>query len=110
MPMSALGPAFSCPSRRPRRAASSRPLAANRRTTLIAADLSQLAWFSSRCVRSGIRSRPCRAILHPFIRSNSLTSVDTYSPPAAMNLSWQNTAAAAPAAHPVSAAPARRLS
>ena len=77
-------PAFSCPvssiapitspPRRPRRAACSRPSAANRRTTLIAAEVSQLAWFSSRCVRSGVRSRPCRAILHPFTLGSSLTS------------------------------------
>ena len=83
-------PAFSCPvssiapitipPRRPRRAAASRPLTANRRTTLIAAKVSQLAWFSSRCVRSGVWSRPCRAILHPFTRGNSLTSADTYLP------------------------------
>ena len=46
------------PLRRPRRAASSRPLATNRRTTLIAAEVSQLAWFSSRCVRSGRSGRP----------------------------------------------------
>jgi hypothetical protein len=79
-------PAFSCPvsSIAPitipprRRAAVSRPLAANRRTTLIAAKVSQLAWFSSRCVRSGVRSRPCRAILHPFTLGSSLTSADTY--------------------------------
>jgi len=81
-------PAFSCPvsSIAPttiparRRAASSRPVAANRRTTLIAAEVSQLAWFSSRCARSGVRSRPCRATLHPFTRGNSLTSADTYFP------------------------------
>ena len=61
-----------------RRAAASRPLAANRRITLIAAEVSQDAWFSSRCVRSGVRSRPCRAMLHPFTRGISLTSADTY--------------------------------
>src|SRR6266478_422572 len=81
-------PAFSCPvsSIAPitipprRRAASSRPPAANRRTTLIAADVSQAAWFSSRWVRSGVRSPPRRAILHPFTRGSSLTSADRYLP------------------------------
>jgi hypothetical protein len=83
-------PAFSCPvssiapitspPRRPRRAASSRPFTANRRTTLIAAEVSHLAWFSSRCARSGVRSRPCRAILHPFTLGNSPAGADTYLP------------------------------
>jgi hypothetical protein len=79
-------PAFSCPvssiapitipPRRLRRAAASRPLAANRRTTLVATEVSQLAWFKSRCVRSP----PRRAMLHPFTRGSSLTSADTYLP------------------------------
>ncbi len=83
-------PAFSCPvssiapitspARGPRRAAASRPLTANRRTTPIAAKVSQLAWFSSRCVRSGVRSPPCREMLHPFTRGSSLASADTYLP------------------------------
>ena len=81
-------PAFSCPvssiapiTRPPRRRrACSRPWAANRRTTLIAANVSQTAWFSSRCVRSGVWSPPCRAMLHPFTRGSSLTSADTYLP------------------------------
>jgi hypothetical protein len=65
---------------RPRRAAASSPLAANRRTTLIAVKVSQLAWFNGRCVRSGVRSPPCRVMFHPFIRGNSLTSADRYLP------------------------------
>ena len=83
-------PAFSCPvssiapitilPRRPRRAACSSPATANRRTTAIAAQVSQLAWFSSRWVRSGVRSPPRRAMLHPFTRGSSLTSADTYLP------------------------------
>jgi hypothetical protein len=81
-------PAFSCPvsSIAPitipprRRAAASSPATANRRTTLIAAKVSQLAWFSSRCVRSGVRSPPRRAMLHPFTRGSSQASADTYLP------------------------------
>jgi hypothetical protein len=83
-------PAFSCPvssiapitipPRRPRRAAASSPATANRRTTLIAAKVSQLAWFSSRWVRSGVRSPLRRAMLHPFTRGSSLASADTYLP------------------------------
>ena len=34
----------------------------------------------SRWVRSGVRSRPCQAILHSFTRGSSLTSADTYLP------------------------------
>jgi hypothetical protein len=49
---------------------------ANRRTALIAAEVSQLAWFSSRCVRSGVRSPPRRAMLHRFTRGSSLASAD----------------------------------
>ena len=83
-------PAFSCPvsssapiarpPRRPRPAASSRPPAANRRTRLIAANSSQAARFSSRWVRSGVRSPACSAIVHPFRLGISLTSADTYFP------------------------------
>ena len=84
-------PAFSCPVSstapvtRPRRcfrrrAASSSPAAANRRTTLIAAEVSQAAWFSSRWVLSGVRSPACRAMLHPFTRGSSPASADTYLP------------------------------
>ena len=80
-------PAFSCPvsSIAPitipprRRAAASRPVTANRRTTLIAAKVSQLAWFSSRWVLSGVRSPPCGRTppIHP---GQPLTSADTYLP------------------------------
>ena len=84
-------PAFSCPVSSiapitspapppPRRAAASSPATANRRTTAIAAKVSQLAWFSSRWVRSGVRSPPRRAMLHPFTRGSSLASADTYLP------------------------------
>ncbi len=111
-------PAFSCPvsSIAPitipprRRAAASRPAAANRRTTLIAAKVSQLAWFSSRWVRSGVRSPPCRAILHPFTRGSSLTSADTYLPACSHASVQAKHGRSSPAAHSVSAAPARRLS
>ena len=83
-------PAFSCPvsstaptvipPRRRRRAASASPATANRRTTLIAADVSQAAWFSSRWVLSGVRSPACRATLHPFTLGSSPASADTYLP------------------------------
>ena len=58
-PVSSIAPITSPPRRRLRRAASSRPAAANRRTWLIAANVSQAARFSSRCVRSGVRSPAC---------------------------------------------------
>jgi hypothetical protein len=84
-------PAFSCPvsssapitmpPQRPLRlAASSRPATANRRTPLIAANVSQAARLSNRCVRSGVRSPACWAIVHPFRFGISLTSADTYLP------------------------------
>ena len=38
------------------------------------------ARFSSRCVRSGVRSPACSAIVHPFRLGSSLTSADTYLP------------------------------
>lgn len=84
-------PAFSCPvssrariSSRPfrfpcRRAASS-PAAPNRRTVLIAADASQAAWFSSRCVLSGVRSPQNQAIAHPLRSGRSLASAARYFP------------------------------
>ena len=78
-PVSSIAP-ITIPPRRLRRAACSSPATANRRTTLIAAKVSQLAWFSSRWVRSGVRSPPRRAMLHPFTRGNSLASADTYLP------------------------------
>ena len=54
--------------------------AANRRTSLIAASVSHDARFSSRCIRSGVRSPACSAIVHPFRLGSSLTSADTYFP------------------------------
>ena len=79
-PVSSIAPITIPPRRLPRRAAASSPATANRRTTAIAAKVSQLAWFSSRWVRSGVRSPPRRAMLHPFTRGNSLASADTYLP------------------------------
>jgi hypothetical protein len=49
-----------------------------RRTSLIAASVSQDARSSSRCVRSRMRSPACWAIVYPFRFGNSLTSADTY--------------------------------
>jgi len=68
---------------RPRRcpslpAAWSRPATANPRTTAIAAKPSQAARFSSRCVRSGVRSPTYRAIVHPFRFGRSLITAPTY--------------------------------
>ena len=63
-----------------RRAASSRPATANRRTTPIAAKVSQAAWFSSRCVRSGVRSPACSATLQPFRFGRPLITARTYFP------------------------------
>ena len=82
-------PAFSCPvssiatitrpaRRFPRRAASSSPVTANRRTTAIAASVSQAAWLSSRWVLSGVLSPACRAMPHPFTRGSSPASAATY--------------------------------
>ena len=79
-PVSSIAPITSPPRRPPRRAASARPAAANRRTSLIAASASHDARFSSRCIRSGVRSPACSAIVHPFRLGNSLTSADTYLP------------------------------
>ena len=70
--------------RSPRRlrwsAIASRPATANRRTRLITASASQTARLSSRCVRSGVRSPTCSAMLHPFRFGISLTNADTYRP------------------------------
>ena len=82
-------PFFSCPDsssapiRRPRRrpdrrAASSRPATANRRTTPITANVSQQARFSSRCVRSGVRSPACWAMLQPFRFARPLITAPAY--------------------------------
>ena len=74
------GPDHQPARRRPRRAASSRPFAANRRTSLIAASVSHDARFKSRWVRSGVTSPACCAIVHPFRFGISLTSADRYLP------------------------------
>ncbi|HEY1819333.1 MAG TPA: hypothetical protein VGG83_05345 [Trebonia sp.] len=66
--------------RRDRRAAASSPAAAYRLTWLIAASSSQLARFSSRCDRPGVRSPACSATDHPFTDGRSLASADTYLP------------------------------
>ena len=69
------------PRRRPdRRAASSRPATANRRTSLIAAKVSQAARLSSRWVRSGVQSPACWAMLQPFRFGSPLISAPTYFP------------------------------
>jgi hypothetical protein len=84
-------PFFSCPdsssapirkpARRPvRRAASSRPDTANRRTTPITANVSQQTRFSSRCVRSGVRSPTCSAMLRPFRFGRPLITAPAYFP------------------------------
>ena len=68
------------PRRPDRRAASSRPATTNRRTTPIAAKVSQAAWFSSRWVRSGVRSPACWAMLQPFRFGRPLITALTYFP------------------------------
>jgi hypothetical protein len=72
-------------------------------------DVSQLAWFSSRCVLSGVRSRPCRAILHPFTRGSSQASADAYLTACSHDSVRAKHGRSSPAALYVSAAPARRL-
>ena len=79
-PVSSSAPTVIPAFRRPSRAASSRPAAANPLTSLIAASSSHDARFSSRWVRSGLRSPACSAIVHPFSFGSSLTSADTYLP------------------------------
>jgi hypothetical protein len=79
-PVSSSAPTVIPPFRRPRRAASRRPAAANFLTSLIAASASQDARFSSRWVRSGLRSPACSAIVHPFRFGSSLASADMYLP------------------------------
>jgi len=69
------------PRRRPdRQNASSSPATANRRTSPIAADVSQTARFSSRCILSGVGSPACSAIVQPLRRGSPLTSALTYFP------------------------------
>ena len=80
LPVSSIAPITIPPRRRLRRAAASRSAATNRRTWLIAANVSQAARLSSRCVRSGVRSAACWEIVHPFRLDSSLSSADTYFP------------------------------
>jgi hypothetical protein len=106
-----IDPPTTRPRRRPdRRAASSRPATANRRTTAIAAKVSHTARLSSRWVLSGARSPACSAIVHPLRLGIRLISAAAYLPAAAMALSGQSTAAAAPVAQRASAGPGRYLS
>ena len=113
-------PAFSCPvsstaptvipPRRRRRAACSSPATANRRTTLIAAACPRPrgSAAAASCPASGPRhAGRCSTRSPAAARRPAPTRT---CPPAATAPSGQNTAAAAPAARPVSAAPARRLS
>ena len=78
-PVSSIAPITRCPRRRPPlRAASVSPVIANLRTWAIAARSSQDARDSSRCVLSGVRSRTCSAIVHPFRFGSSLITARTY--------------------------------
>ena len=79
-PVSSSAPITRPPFRPPRRAASSSPATANRRTTPIAANVSHTARLSSRCARSGARSPACSAIVHPLRFGSPLTSAPTYLP------------------------------
>ena len=79
-PVSSSAPIRKAPGRPDRRAASSRPATANRRTTPIAANVSQAARFSSRWVRSGVRSPACSAIVQPFRLGSPLLTAPTYFP------------------------------
>src|SRR5580698_5335979 len=78
-PVSSSAPtASSLPPRR--RAAASSPATAYRRTWLIAAISSHDARFSSRCIRSGVRSPAYSATDQPFRDGRSLASAFTYFP------------------------------
>ena len=80
-PVSSRASTVSRPFRRPCfRAADSSPDAANLRTTLIAAAVSQTARLSRRCVLSGVLSPTNFAIAHPFRSFRSLISAFTYFP------------------------------
>jgi len=79
-PVSSTAPTASPRGRPVLRAASSSPATANRRTTPIAAKVSQTARLSSRCVRSGVRSPERSAILHPFGLRKSLITAAAYLP------------------------------
>ena len=58
--------------------ASVSPVTANRRTSPITAAASHDARDSSRCVLSGVRSRTCSAIVHPFRLGSSLITARKY--------------------------------
>ena len=94
-----------------RRAASSSPATANRRTTPIAAKASHLARLSSRCVRCGVRSPARCAIVHP-LRSGHVTGQgsDVLARLQPRLHPHEARPQQAPAAHPASAGPARPLS
>lgn len=78
-PVSSSAPITSFPRRRPAlRAASSSPDTANRRISAIASASSHTARFSSRCVRSGVRSPTCSAMVQPFRFGNSLVTARTH--------------------------------
>src|SRR5580698_129256 len=78
-PVSSSAPtASSLPPRR--RAAASSPATAYRRTWLIAAISSHDARFSSRCIRSGVRSPAYSATDQPFRDGRSLATAFTYFP------------------------------
>ena len=99
-PVSSIAPITIPPRRLPRRAAASSPPTANRRTTPIAAQVSQTAWFSSRCVRSGVCPRHAgRCSTHSPGAARWPAPIRTCRP-AVTARSGQNTTAAAPAAHP----------
>jgi hypothetical protein len=83
---------------------------ANRRTSLIAANVSQHALFSSRWVRSGVRSPPCSATVHPFRFGSPLTSAPTYLPACSHGSARTKHDLSASAARSVSARRAGRLS
>jgi hypothetical protein len=62
------------------RAVSRSPATANRRTTRMAAAVSQTARLSSRWVLSGVRSPACSAIVYPLRRGSWLISAAAYLP------------------------------
>ena len=79
-PVSSSAPVTSPPRRPDRRAASARPATANRRTTAVAAAVSQTARLSSRWVLSGARSPACSAIVQPLRLARPLASALRYFP------------------------------
>jgi hypothetical protein len=83
---------------------------ANRRTTLIAAAVSQTARLSSRWVLSGARSPACSAIVHPLRRGIWPISAAAYLPACSHGSTRAKHGRSNPAAHRASAGPARPLS